>query len=170
MVHPRCALGTFCRRSRPALLSGQRVRLQLGGTLDLSSIPPVAREFWPSDVCHIDLEGDVQESRLTVAGDSSVSAQIRIRPPQSWEAWLTSRNTWPHLEVELDRWGDIISSPEERLTASLHQEGKQCSVSLAQLTSRLPLVSGRSAHRKSLGHSGRSGSDGARARHVGLFL
>lgn len=108
------------------------------GRFDLSSIPPVAREFWPSDVCHIDLEGDVQESRLTVAGDSSVSAQILIRPPQSWEAWLTSRNSWPHLEVELDRWGDIISSPEERLTASLHQDGKQCSVSLAQLTSSLP--------------------------------
>ena len=50
------------------------------GHLDLSAIPPVARDFWPSDVCRIDLEGDVRESRLTVAGDSSVSAQIRIRP------------------------------------------------------------------------------------------
>lgn len=40
--------------------------------------------------------------------------------------------------MELDRWGDIISSPEERLTASLHPDGDACSVSLAQLTSRLP--------------------------------
>jgi len=108
------------------------------GHLDLSAIPPVARNFWPSDVCRIELEGDVRESRLTVAGDSSVSAHIRIRPPQSSQTWLASRNTWPHLEVELDRWGNLISSPEERLTASLHQDGEQCSVRLAQLTSRLP--------------------------------
>ena len=108
------------------------------GHLDLSAIPPVARDFWPSDVCRIDLEGDVRESRLTVAGDSSVSAQIRIRPPQSWPTWLTSRNTWPHLEVELDRWGNLISSPVERLTASVHPDGDACSVSLAQLTSSFP--------------------------------
>ena len=108
------------------------------GHLDLSAIPPVARDFWPSDVCRIDLEGDVRESRLAVAGDSSVSAQIRIRPPHSWQTWLTSRNTWPHLEVELDRWGNLISSPEERLTASVHPDGDACAVSLAQLTSSFP--------------------------------
>lgn len=108
------------------------------GHVGLSAIPPVARDFWPSDVCRIDLEGDARESRLTVTGDSSVSAQIRIRPPQSWQTWLTSRNTWPHLEVELDRWGNLISSPEERLTASVHPDGVASSVSLAQLTSPFP--------------------------------
>jgi len=108
------------------------------GRLNLSSIPPVARDFWPSDVCRIDFEGDVQESLLTISGDSSVSALLRVRVPPSWHAWLTSRDTWPHLEMELDRWGDIVPSAQDRLTASLHPDGAGCTVSLAQLTSRLP--------------------------------
>ena len=97
------------------------------GHLEFSAIPPLARDLWPADVCRIDLDGDVQESRLTVAGDSSVSAQIQVRVPQPWQSWLVAHDTWPHLEVELGRWGNFITSPADRLTASLRDDGHACS-------------------------------------------
>ena len=108
------------------------------GHLDFSAIPPLARDLWPADVCRIDLEGNPQESRLTVGGDSSVSAQIQVRVPQPWQSWLVAHDTWPQLELELGRWGDIITSPADRLTASLRADGQELSVRIAQLTSEVP--------------------------------
>lgn len=108
------------------------------GHVDMSNMPPVLREVWPANTCGIRMEGTASDCRWKVVGDSSVSVRLAARVDQPWREWLPNPPSWPYIDLHVDRWGSVIASDADMLTASVHPNGEALSWVLAQLQANIP--------------------------------
>lgn len=108
------------------------------GRLDLTNTPPVVREVWPANTCAILMEGTASGCQWTVVGDTSVSVRLDARIDRPWGEWLPNPPNWPHIDCHVGRWGTVIASDGDMLTASVHPSGDGLSWVVAQLQATPP--------------------------------
>lgn len=106
--------------------------------VEFDSIPPVALAVWPANSCHIDIEGSAKHGRFDISGDSTLSALVHANVREPWIKWILDSQTWPKLVLEVSRWGEVINSKEDVLTATLKSDGESVSVVTSQLQSTVP--------------------------------